>query len=142
MAISKPWSEAWQRGMADPSCRYHQLVSQWAHLKRAGNAGRMFAGLADQSFAIFGLGTLGLILFDELAEADFSPAWIIENRPELAGGRFQGIDVIQTQLLWCNPVDVVIVTPVFAYPQICQEIMGYRPAVETINLATLIHGTN
>jgi phosphoglycerate dehydrogenase-like enzyme len=138
MVISKNWSEAWQRGLADESSRYHPLLRRWAKRKERNSAASMLESFRNRRIAIFGFGSLGVILFDELKEADITPVFIIENRLELAGGRYHGVNLIQTHLLWCNPADVVIVTPVYAFASIAEAIARFQPDTEVFSIQDLV----
>lgn len=144
MNTSKKCSDLWTSVLEDADSRYQPFARHWFEAKQNGWSLASFLNEHDEEgLVVFGFAALGRLLCEELELLGVKPAYIVENRVELAGGCYKGAFLIETELLWCKPgIKKVIVTPIFAWPAIQKEIREHNHQLTSFCLADLIPGAH
>ena len=100
--------------------QYYYLLNKWIELKQKNiNIIQYFRGRNYKDIAIYGMGEIGIHLFEELKGTDINVKYIIDkkNNPmNLVTNKN-----INTEI----KVDVVVVTPIFDYDSIKNQIKSY-----------------
>jgi len=114
---------------------YYYLLSSWMVLR---NKGRMLSEyFKDHNFknvAIYGLGRLGICLYEELKRSEINIIYAIDHN----AAHFSYLDLkVVTPESQLEPVDVIIVTPVSEYEKITTELRE-RTSSKIINLEDVI----
>ncbi len=134
-------SELWRRALAAQQTRYHPFIKRWYDLKKSYNPFSALSRNKKEALGLFGLGTLGRLLFEDLADMGITPLWIVDNQVELAGGRHRGVLVIEEKVLWRVPeLNFLIITPIFDVAVISDRIHQLNSGLETVSLETLVTG--
>lgn len=101
---------------------YYNLLKQWLDLRQSGiTLDKYFIDNNYNCIAIYGMGELGERLYGELKESMVTIRCAIDKN----------IGNTYTKLHVCNPencprdVDVIVVTPTFAFREIANELSGY-----------------
>ena len=114
---------------------YYKLLSSWMILR---NKGRMLSEyFEDHNFkdvAIYGLGRLGICLYEELKNSAINVKYAID----INAAHFSYLDLkvvsLESQL---EPVDVIIVTPFVEYKKIVDELRE-KTSYKIVNLEDVI----
>ncbi len=89
--------------------------------------------------AVYGLGKLAEHLLDEIIANEIVVEFIIDNRLEYQGGRYAGIPVTSTSFAASYPdVDLLIITAIYAVPEIQAELAQKGVALQTLSLDALV----
>ncbi len=114
---------------------YYKLLSSWMVLR---NKGRVLSDyFEDRSFrsvAIYGLGRLGICLYEELSGSSVDVKYAIDVNA--ADFSYLDLEVVspESQL---GTVDAIIVTPFFEYKRIVEELRD-RTSCNIVNLADVV----
>lgn len=135
MTLSENLSETWGAALADTESRYQTFITQFHQKKQNGQLENIFTHWDTDGLAIFGLGQLGMLLTLELLSAGIKPRCIIENRPEMNGGRYMDIPVMESRLVWSSPwLKTVVVTAVFDFQTIRNHLLYYNSLLGIVSL--------
>lgn len=102
--------------------QYYHLANQWLLIRNQGKKiTDFFNSHGYENIAIYGMGELGNRLYEELRNSNIKIKYVIDRYPE------NNYSDLEFRELNCNlePVDVIIVTPVFDYENIEKEITTY-----------------
>jgi len=120
---------------------YYQLTNQWLVNKNEGkNVSEYFMVNDIKSVAIYGMGTLGELFYEELKKSDVKVEYFIDkNAEELYYGlddiAIVGLDDIENQ----PKADVIVVTPVFDFESIEKDLQEITD-IELVSLEDIIYG--
>lgn len=98
---------------------YYFVLNQWLQLKLEGKSiDKYFKDNGYQSIAIYGMGELGTRLYEDLKRSDIEVKYAIDKN---VINTFSDLKVysLKDQL---EKVDVIVVTAIFAYDEIYEEI--------------------
>lgn len=113
---------------------YYNTLNQWLNIKRRGvSLEKYFLDNNYLNIAIYGMGELGNQLCNELEGSNIKILYAIDKE---AGYTYSDIKVLSLtdELL---PVDVIVVTPIFDYKEIQEEISA-RTKSEIISLEDVV----
>lgn len=98
---------------------YYNMLNQWLILKQEGkNLAKFFADNHYKTIAIYGMGEMGNRLYDELKDTDITVKYAIDKN---AASTYSELEVFELEDE-LEPVDAVIVTAVFAFDEIEQDL--------------------
>ncbi len=115
---------------------YYNVLNQWMMLKNNGvPLKQYFEDNGYQSLAIYGMGEIGNRLYEELKDTDIKVEYAIDQS---AGSAFAALTVygLEDEL---QPVDVIVVTAVFAFDEIEDELCG-KTDIPVISLEEIVFG--
>lgn len=99
---------------------YYNLLNKWLSIKQLnGKLSEYFNSNGYKSIAIYGMGELGKQLQKELENTDINVKYAVDE--DLNNSVYNNIKIIGKEDNW-SPVDAVIVTAVFAYSEIKDNI--------------------
>lgn len=100
--------------------RYFDLTNEWLRLKnQRRNLEEYFVKNGWSHIAIYGMGELGCRLTEELQDSCVTVEYAIDKK----GGNMSSKTVIKELKEELPPVDVIVVTPVFAYDEVEEALM-------------------
>lgn len=100
---------------------YYNLVNQWLVLKNEGKKlDQYFINNGYKSIAIYGMGELGNRLYEELKDTEVEVKYAIDKNAESTYSELQVVGLDDE----FEEVDVVIVTAIFAFDKIAEELEG------------------
>ena len=120
---------------------YYQLTNQWLMNKNENKGMKTyFADNNIKSIAIYGMGTLGELLYSEIKDSDVKVKYFIDkNADTLYYGvddiAVVGLDDIGSQ----DEVDAIIVTPIFDFDEI-ESDMEDITNISLISLEDIVYG--
>lgn len=88
-----------------------------------------------RKIAIYGMGSVGCRLYDELKNSDIEIMYGIDIR---ASDKLKDLDVISIQEIYEEP-DIIIITPVFYQDEICLEL-GKKVHCRLLSIEELLNG--
>lgn len=98
---------------------YYNMLNQWLILKQEGKSlEKYFIDNQYKSVAIYGMGEMGNRLYDELKDTDITVKYAIDKNAASTYSELEVFD-LEDDL---EPVDAVIVTAVFAFDEIEQDL--------------------
>lgn len=121
---------------------YYNLTNQWLLNKNKDkNVGQYFKDYEYKTIAIYGMGTLAEIFYEELKKgSDIEVAYFIDKNSEQL---YYGIDDIPLvnldDLNSQNKVDAIIVTPTYDFRKISKELEGFDTDAAIISLEDIIY---
>ena len=121
---------------------YYALAQQWIMNKNENRSMmKYFNDRNINSIAIYGMGTLGEALYEELKNTDIKIKYFIDkNATELYYG-VDGIEAVGLDgITSCAEVDAIIVTPVNHYDSIVTDLENEGVSSEIISLEDVIYG--
>lgn len=102
-----------QQSYIDLLLQRFNLMNEWLRKRNSGKTIPTYLrpqGIT--SVGVFGLGSFGERLLEELLQEKMTVGYIVERQRHLQGGRYEGIPVISTDLIRKYPgVPLLIVTP-------------------------------
>ena len=111
--------KAGQRARIDKFYGYFQLLNQWVALKNEGKSlVEYFHKNGYKSIAIYGIGELGNRLVEELKNSDIKIKYVLDKKQEYANTDLPVLAIEEAEA-----VDVIVVTPIFAYDEIEEALM-------------------
>lgn len=122
---------------------YYNTETQW--LKNKNSQKRIsdfFKGRENQKIGIYGMGNLGGLLYEDLKAENIETACFIE---EYAEGLYVGIDekkVIGIDKVSDENLDLIIVTPIFDFDRISNNLKNSDIHAEIISLDEIIFSLN
>lgn len=118
---------------------YYYLMKQWVSNNRKNiSSADYLRNNHISSIAIYGTGTLGDMLYGELKDTEIKIKYVIDKSRQES---YNNIPVIDLKHIKEQPsVDAIIVTPIFDYSEIIQEIEKYDKKIVKISLEKLIYG--
>lgn len=118
---------------------YYELVSQWIVNKNQNkDISKYFIENDIKTIAIYGMGTLGELFFEDIKNTNVKVRYFIDKNVDelyygLDGISVVGIDDIENQ----KTVDAIIVTPVFDYESILEDLQNIDTKI--ISLEDIIY---
>ena len=114
---------------------YYKLFSSWMVLRNKGRLlSEYFADHNLKNVAIYGLGRLGLCLYEELKSSSINVKYAIDV--DAAHFSYLDLKVVSPQDK-LEAVDAIIVTPVFEYKKIVDELR-VKTSCQIVNLEDVI----
>jgi len=116
------------------------LLNTWLEKRNQGKKmSQYFKSRELKHIGIYGLGSLGERCIEELMNENVSVSFIVDNRFEFQGGRYDGIPVINPQLLnkYTEP-SLLVVTPTYAFDSIKAEMEKHNPKMKFKSLDQII----
>lgn len=120
---------------------YYALAQQWLMNKSQNkDLKRYFEEHGFQKIAVYGMGTLGELFYDEIKDKGIKVQYFIDkNAEEIYFGlddiSVVGLDGIDGQ----EEVDAIIVTPVFNFDEIEKELEKAGAAAEIVSLEDVVY---
>ena len=101
---------------------YYNLLNRWLLVQQNGNSlEEFFLENGYHSVAIYGMGEMGKRLAEQLKDSKVEVKYAVDQE---AGGEYLGIDILEkTDVL--PEADVMIVTAIFAFDEIQEEMSQY-----------------
>jgi len=129
--VSKTQSEV------DKYKEYYNMLNQWLILKQEGNnLDRYFLNKGYKTIAIYGMGDLGNRLYDELKSTSIEVKYAIDKN---GAARHSDVKVFDLSDELDSDIDVIVITPIFAYDEIEQTLMSkYDKAI--VSLEDVVYG--
>lgn len=101
---------------------YFDILNQWMIYKHEGrNLCEYFEKKGYKKIAIYGVGELGSRLYEELKGTDIEVAYGIDKR-NISWSDDTATKIVEPHMI-DEPVDVIVVTPVFDYDAIEEQLM-------------------
>lgn len=116
---------------------YLTITSQWVLNKQEGKTISAFFAENDiKKVAIYGMGTMEELLYNELKNMDINVAYFIDRNA--SNYKFMYDVITLDQINNFEMVDAIIVTPVFAFKEIAEDVKKYVN-VKVISLEELVY---
>lgn len=115
-------------------------MKKWMENRNAGKLlSQYFKDYGYSSIAIYGAGDIGRLLYFELKNSDVEVKyWVDRNGEGLA--ELEGIKVITLpEIKEAESVDVLVVTPLGNYSEICKDLVKFCPEIPTISLREAVY---
>lgn len=110
-----------QRARTDKFYGYFQVLNQWLAIKNEGKSlVEYFYKNGYKKIAIYGIGELGNRLVEELRGTDIKIEYVIDKKQDFANTDLPILTVEDA-----TEVDVIVVTPIFAYDEIEGLLMDH-----------------
>lgn len=120
---------------------YYEVTAQWLNNKNMGKHCDTF--LREHHYkkiAIYGMGTLGEIFYEEIKNSDIEIVYMIDKNAEDAAQK-DGIAVIRTEAIGEQAeADVIVITPVFDFSAICEDLEHCGVECDLISLEDIVFG--
>lgn len=114
----------------------YNLVSQWLTYKQMGiSLDKYFKKSGYQSIAIYGMGRLGSMLYDELKDTGIEVRFGIDQDPYCT---YQGLKIVEPKDKF-DKVDAIIVTPVLAFHEI-QKKLSEKTEIPVLSIEEVVYG--
>lgn len=119
------------------SSLYYTITTQWVLNKQAGKTMKSFLKENNiYKIAVYGMGTMEELLYGEIKNLDVTICYRIDKN---ASKYAFMLDVItMDEIVDCEKVDAIIVTPVFAFETIAEDLKKYTDA-QIISLEELVY---
>ena len=120
---------------------YYMLTNQWLLNRNAGRSIEEYFSQNDiESIAIYGMGTLGELFYQEVKKTNVTvKAFIDRNADEIYYGLDNLAIVNLERLNEIEKVDAIVVTPVFDFDDINEEIRNSGTSCKVISLEDIIY---
>lgn len=116
--------------------RCYNIVCQWISQKQKGNSlDQYFTGNGYHSIAIYGMGRLGALLYEELKGSDVEVLYGIDKDPYCT---YEGFRIVQPEDE-LEKADVIVVTPVMAFDEIAEMLAG-RTEIPVLSIEEAVYG--
>lgn len=107
------------------------------------NQGKMFSDYFNQygyrKIAIYGAGDMGRLLYEEIKNSEITVSYFVDRNAE-GIRRVESIPVISVQgIESMEKVDVLVVTPVGNYDEICRVLARNIPGLPTLSLREAVY---
>lgn len=122
LTVSKVKSKAieMKTGKVDKFKAYYNMLNQWLLLKQDGkNLKEYFKNNGYNTIAIYGMGEMGNRLYDELKDSEIQVKYAIDKNADSTYAQIPVKD-LEDDL---EEVDVIVVTAIFAFEEIEEEIL-------------------
>ncbi len=120
---------------------YYNMLQQWLKDKQAGTLKGKLKNLSGKSVAIYGMGVLGELLYNELKDCDIHCETFVDKNADVLVEGIDGMPVMTIDEIDENKVDVIIVTVTFAFDEIAGEIYSkLGSGVEIVSLDSILGG--
>ena len=118
---------------------YYYTLREWIFNKQNGKSiEEYFQNNNIKTVAIYGIGTLGKLLYNDIKNYDIKIQYIIDNSCADIK-KYQGVPIIKLKdIKLCLNVDAIIITPIGNYIEIIQDIEKYDTKIQKISLQNLI----
>lgn len=116
---------------------YYYIIQEWMFNKQKGKTIENYLEKNNiYNIAIYGMGTLGKMLYDDIKNTNIKISYIIDKTLEK---NWDEVPIINLKDIKDYPmVDAIIITPIYNYVHIIQEIKNYKINFLTISLEQLI----
>ncbi len=120
---------------------YYELTNRWLANKNDDKNIKTFFETNDiQSIAVYGMGTLGEMFYEDIKKTDVSVKYFIDKNAEELYCGMDNLPVVGlTDIKEQEKVDAVIVTPVFDYDSIVEDLEEADETLNTISLEDVIY---
>lgn len=115
--------------------RCYNITSQWILHKQNGiSLDKYFTGKGYHSIAIYGMGRLGILLYEELKNSDIEVVYGIDMDPYCT---YPGLKIVQPE---DEPerADVIVVTPVMAFDDI-REMLAEKTEIPVLSIEEVVY---
>lgn len=119
---------------------YFSLTTQWIKNKQENiELAQYFHDKSIKTIAIYGLGSMEELLYNELKDSDIEIKYMTDQNARAYQFAIKEFPVIfPSEIPNQEPVDAIIVTPIFAYQAICNDLEKYNCSAEIISLEDII----
>lgn len=108
-----------KQGKVDKFKSYYNMLNQWLSLKQEGKSlDEYFKENNYKTIAIYGMGEMGNRLYEELKNTEVEVKYVIDKNAESTYSELDVMDIDDEM----PQVDVVIITAVFAFDEIMENI--------------------
>lgn len=119
---------------------YYGIVSRLLTLKNDGRRlADYFTAKGIDTVAIYGVGTLGTILYNELDGSGVSVACFMDARADELAFGMSDIRVMRPDESFDVRPDIIVVTPAADYEEIKPELQRYHKDIDIISLETVVN---
>lgn len=120
---------------------YYQLANQWLVNKNSGkNVSKYFEDNNISNIAIYGMGTLGELFYEEIKDSDVKVSYFIDKNADILYYGADDIAVISIEgIAKQEKTDAIIVTPVFDFEEI-REALEEVTDIRLISLEDVVYG--
>lgn len=120
---------------------YYQLANQWLMNKNEGKPViRYFEDNDIKSVAIYGMGTLGELFYEEVKDSDIKVGYFIDKNSDILCYGMDEVPITSLEgISEQEQVDAIIVTPVFDFDAI-QEDLEKVTDIHLISLEDVVYG--
>lgn len=120
---------------------YYQLTNQWLHNYNDGRKIETYFKDNDiKSIAIYGMGTLGELLIDELKNTDIIIEYCVDKNAEEIYFTANDISVVGIDnIVDQKSVDAMIITPIADFGKIMEDLEEIDEEIKTISLEDIIY---
>lgn len=120
---------------------YYSILQQWLKDKQLDNLKEKLECLSEKKVAIYGMGVLGELLYNELKACDIHCEAFVDKNADVLVEGIDGLPVVTVDEIDENKVDVIIVTVTFAFDEIADEIYSkLGSGVEIVSLDSILGG--
>lgn len=119
---------------------YYQLLLQWINNKNSEKAmDEYFKEHGIKTIAIYGMGTLGELFYQDIKKTDIKVLYFIDNNTELVNMGMDDVPVVNVeQMDSMNIPDAVIITPVYDFDEIDMSLEEKGCNIMRISLEDII----
>lgn len=120
---------------------YYQLANQWLMNKNEGKqVSRYFEDNDIKSVAIYGMGTLGELFYEEIKDSNVKVGYFIDKNSDILCYGMDEVPITSIEdISEQEEVDAIIVTPVFDFDAI-QEDLEKVTDIHLISLEDVVYG--
>lgn len=113
----------------------YNITSQWLGLKQKGiSLEKYFMQNGYKSIAIYGMGRLGGMLYEELKDSDVEIKYGIDRDSYCT---YPGLDIIQPEDEF-EKVDVIVVTPILIYDEIA-KMLSQKMEIPVVSIEEVVY---
>lgn len=115
-------------------------VKRWLENRNQNKTfGDYFRRYGYQTIAIYGVGDLGRLLYEEIRETDIAVKYFVDRNAE-GIHEVDGIPVITiSEISGMEDVDALIITPIGNYDAICRTLARQAPEMRTLSLREAVY---
>lgn len=120
---------------------YYQLANQWLMNKNEGKkVSKYFEDNDIKSVAIYGMGTLGELFYEEVKDSDIKVGYFIDKNSDILCYGMDEIPITSIDgIAEQEEVDAIIVTPVFDF-DVIEEDLDKVTDIQLISLEDVVYG--
>lgn len=120
---------------------YYALAQQWLVNKNEGKSiDSYFKNFQYKNIAIYGIGTLGELFFEEIKHSDLKISYFIDkNCNELFCAADEIATISPDQISSQEQVDAIIVTPISSFDEITDDLIKAGVTCEIVSLEDVIY---
>lgn len=120
--------------------QYFDILEQWLFLKQKKRSiAQSLESQGIKNIAVYGIGVLGELLYNELKDSDIKIDYITDQRASSISCEYNSVKLVPlSKISQMNQVDAILVTPCYYMEEIKQTLIAEGIAGKIISLEELI----